>query len=428
MQLKWSDEDALRQLAEDVVATGSVRARQAPRGAQLVHELLVHQAELEMQNEALREAQVVVTESEHRYRDLFENAPIGYVILDGATRVLSANPRARELLGPDIVGTRFTSYLVPDEAIAFERYRREVLGGTERFAGDFTITDARGRRRELRLEGLRTGQGDEWRAALSDVTVQNAAFRKLSHAERLGALGEHASGIAHDLNNLLFSITGHTEVALRSLNEEHPAYSSLIQLRGVVERCATATNQLASFSRAETDVPSVVNLNDAIGGMEVILRSLLGNDIELEIDAAASDPCIRMDVSYVEQILLTVMRNSRHAMTGGGKFRVETANLALPHHPQQGGAGATRYVRWTMTDTGVGMTEETRRRAFDPFFTTKPAGSGTGLGLSLVKSVVERSGGSVLLESELGAGTSVVIHLPCASASTSISSRPAPPR
>jgi signal transduction histidine kinase len=350
------------------------------------------------------------------------------VVLDASSRIRSANPPARELLGAFVVGTRITQYLPEEEAISFELYRRQVLASSDRFAGEFTLVDAKGRRREIRLDGMRTtAEGTEWRAALIDMSVQNAAVRKLNHAERLEAVGQHASGIAHDLNNLLYSIAGYTEIALRFCTEGTPGHDPLVQLRAVLQHCTAATQQLTSFTRSDLDSPSIVNLNLVIEGMEIVLRSLLGDDVTLHFDLAAADPSVRMAEVQLEQILLSAVRNARHAMPSGGEFRVETDMVVMSATSQDGGQASARYVRWTMSDTGSGMSEDSRRRAFEPFFTTKPPGSGTGLGLSLVKAIVERAGGSALLESELGVGTSLVIHLPCASASTSLSSRPPPP-
>jgi PAS domain S-box-containing protein len=428
MNQKWANDDALRKMAEEAIASRAVANRALEGADRLLHELLVHQTELEMQNEALRDAQAELQESEQRYRDLFDDAPVGYLVLDASSKIRAANPQARELLGPDIIGTRFSQSLVPDEALAFERYRREVLGCADRFVGEFIVLDAKGRRREIRLDGVRTNEeGTEWRATLIDVTVQNGALRKLNHSERLAAVGQHASGIAHDLSNLLYSIAVHTDVALASLTAPDPARSALVQLRRVVERCASATAQLASYSRSEIEQAGIVDLNGAISNAEIVLKSMLGDDIELELELAAVDASVRMDVSDIEQILLSAVRNAKHAMPHGGTFRVETGSVVLKGVPEDARAISARYVRWTMTDTGVGMSEQTRRHAFEPFYTTKPAGSGTGLGLSLVNAVVERLGGAALLESELGRGTSLVLHLPCASASASISSRPAPP-
>jgi two-component system cell cycle sensor histidine kinase/response regulator CckA len=424
MRSKQFDEEGLREHAERLIAAGTV-ARPIPDGEDTLHELLVYQTELEMQNEALRDAQAELAESETRYRNLFDHAPVAYVVLDASSIILSANTEACELLGGTPAGRRLTQFLVADEAIAFERFRRDVLFRPERLSAEFTLIDARSHRREIRIDAIRTSdEGSEWRAALVDQSVQKVALRKLNHSERLGALGQHASSVLHDLNNLLFSMAGHVDIALHFLPGDHPANRALEQLRNVVGRCANTLEQLASFSRAEVAPAPIIDLNAVLAQAEVVSKSLLGPDIQFELRLTATDASVRMDAAHVEQVLLTAVRNARQAMPHGGMFRIETSNL-LGQRPADGRAALGRYLRWTMTDTGIGMTEGTRRRAFEAFFTTKPVGVGTGLGLSLVMAVVERAGGSALLESEVGRGTTLTVHLPCASAA-SLSSRPPP--
>jgi PAS domain S-box-containing protein len=415
MSMKWNDDVSLRRIAEEVV----VRARPTDGGVSrdaLLHEVRVHQAELEMQNEALRDAQNELAASNARFKDLFQHAPVGYIIADTTTRIRAANEHAGEVLGTSpefLIGERFSQYLVPEDAAGFEHYRREVMLSSARLTAEFTIKDARGRTRELRMDGLcQHPESGEWRLALMDVTTHNSLTRKLDHSERLGAMGRHASSIAHDLSNLLYSIRGYTEVALQRLKAGDPAYEPITRLEDVVGRCAAATEQLVTFSRAESSEPSVLDLNACITGMESVIRALLGEEIALDLRLNASDAAVRIESAHLEQILLNAVRNARHAMPRGGTFFIETASVELSGPLLAHGAASARCVRWSMSDTGSGMDESTRRRAFEAFYTTKPPGVGTGLGLSMVKATVERAGGFAALESEIGRGTSLVIHLP----------------
>src|SRR5262249_26997820 len=151
---------------------------------------------------------------------------------------------------------------------------------------------------------------------------------------------------------------------LRFLTPQDAAYAPMIRLREVVRRCADATDRLATFTRAETTQPGLLDLNAAIASMEAELRSLVGDDIELELRLDASDCIVRMDAAQVEQILLSAVRNARQAMPHGGAFAIETAM-----REGADGSGPSRRIRWSMSDTGIGMTEAIRVRAFEPFFT-----------------------------------------------------------
>lgn len=413
MQFKWHDPASLRQLAEEAIVGVSLR-HPTERRERLLYDLLVHKTELEMQNEALSEAQVELQGVHERYKALFEKAPIAYVALDSACRITAANAKAGRLLGkaPNaLVGGRFNTFLLPEEAIPFERYRREVRRAPACLTAEFTMVVAGGEQREIRVESM-GGPNPEWCVALTDVTEHNALLRKLDHAGRLEAVQHRTSTIAHSLHNLLFGILGHAEVALHFVEPDAPAYAPLLHLREVVKRCAATTEQLTAFSRAESERPVIVDLHAAVSEMTSILPALLGEDIELELRLEAPDATVRMSPAHIEQIVLTAARNARQAMPHGGSFRIETANVELAGNADTRGVVGTRFLRWTLSDTGIGMTDSTRSRAFEPFFTTKPPGVGTGLGLSTVKAAVERSGGLVDLESELGRGTELVIHLP----------------
>jgi PAS domain S-box-containing protein len=431
MELKWRNDTELADLAEQVVRRKSSFVDVTETRDSLVHELAVHQVELRMQNEALIEAQMELRQQRERYKDLFDNAPIGYVVLEPTAVISAANARAAAIFGEsvrDIIGTRLTRFLVTSEAIHFERYRREVADSSAPLVTEFTTVSADGRQREVRMESLNADPvTGEWRMILTDVTAHNEMRRKLDHDKRLFAVQRHASTVAHDLNNLLYSVLGHADVALHFLEPTAAAYTPLLRLRDVVNRCAAATERLSTFSRAEEAPQPIVDLHTVTTNLAGALESLLGPDVQLEVEMNAADAAVRLDPSHVEQIILTSARNSRDAMPYGGTYRIETTNVELDAALKRRGMGANRYVRWSMSDTGVGMSESTRNRAFEPFFTTKPPGAGTGLGLAMVKAAIERSGGLVALESALGRGTRLIIYLPRVTGTTSSSRPPSPP-
>ncbi|HEX4340050.1 MAG TPA: ATP-binding protein [Polyangiaceae bacterium] len=415
--MKWTTEDSLRAAAEQTLRL----AERAPDDGQsrdaLLYELSVHQAELEMQNEALRDAQLDLASSELRYRELFDNAPVGYLVVGSGGRIELANHAAAEALGKpvaSVVGSLLASHVLPEEAIGFERYRRAIQRSPARLTAEFRVKSVQGRHREVRMEGLRSLEDDgRWRVAMSDVTAYNEILRRNVQADRLQAIGRQTGNVAHDLNHLLVSILEYADLALGALNPRHVAFDPLLRLREMGNRCAVATAQLASFSRADPAEPPIVSLNVVLQRLEPVLRSALGTDVALVYSITATDPDVRLHPAQIEQVALNALRNAQQAMPAGGTFRVETSTVEI--EPTNDREAALRYVRWKLTDTGTGMSEEIRRNAFEPFFTTRAAGAGAGLGLSLIRAIVERAGGSVRVESEVGAGTSVVVHLPCAS-------------
>jgi PAS domain S-box-containing protein len=347
MHLKWTDEASLRRLAEEGVTGDAMERNARARAEPQLYDLLVHKAELEMQNEALRDAQAELACAHERYKILFENAPMAYIVLDASCRMTAVNGRAAELFGAtpgDLVGVRVTRFLIPEAAISFERYRRAVMESFAALRAEFKMV-AGGEQREVRLESFsRNRDGKEWYVALTDVT-------------------------------------------------EH---------KGTVPR----------LDRPEVERPPILDLNTVLAELRGLLPALMGDDIMVDVHLGALDGDVRLSRMHVEQILLTAARNARHAMPHGGSFRIETANTESAGGEGTAGDAITRFVRWTLSDTGVGMTDTARGRAFEPFFTTEQLALGSDLGLLMVKAAVERSGGFVRLESELGRGSMLVIHLP----------------
>jgi PAS domain S-box-containing protein len=220
--------------------------------------------------------------------------------------------------------------------------------------------------------------------------------RQLQHAQKLEALGRLAGGVAHDFNNLLMAVGGYGEVLLRhSDGRVREIAEGLIGLR---QRAAGLTGHLLAFARKGMTQPRSMDLTRAVTEMPRLLRQLIGSRVVLEIDAP--DPVfIHADPAQIEQVLLNLALNARDAMPDGGLLRMSCRR-----------AGSRVLLR--VTDTGHGMDDATRLSAFDPFFTTKPRSQGTGLGLALVQGIMEASGGTILLESAPGKGTSFTLGWP----------------
>lgn len=237
-------------------------------------------------------------------------------------------------------------------------------------------------------------------------------------SQKMEAVGRLAGGVAHDFNNLLTVITGYSDLLLSGFDLTPSQRSALEQIRRSAERGGALTNQLLSFSRRQPMETRAVRLNQLVMQMEKMLRRLIGEDIELVVIPAAGTDAVEADPGRLEQVIMNLAVNARDAMPNGGKLTIETATVTLDESfsARQLGVAPGRFAQIAISDTGVGMDEETQSHLFEPFFTTKKAGRGTGLGLATAYGIVRQSGGAIRFESEVGKGTRVNVYLPVAGA------------
>jgi two-component system sensor histidine kinase EvgS len=222
-----------------------------------------------------------------------------------------------------------------------------------------------------------------------------------------------AGGVAHDFNNMLGVILGHTELMLTEINSEDPNYESLEEILKAAQRSADLTRQLLAFARKQTIEPKVLDLNHTVDGMLKMLKRLIGEDIEL-IWRPEADICpVKMDPAQLDQILANLCVNARDAIPDVGRVTIETANIILDqaYCADHLGFKPGRYVMLAVSDNGCGMDKEIADKIFEPFFTTKASGKGSGLGLSTVYGIVKQNGGFINVYSEPGYGTSFKIFI-----------------
>ncbi len=246
----------------------------------------------------------------------------------------------------------------------------------------------------------------------------------LRQAQKMDAVGKLAGGIAHDFNNLLMVIRGDSDLMLRRLPPIHPLRKNAEGIREAADQAATLTRQLLAFSRKQVLAPKVLELNSIVAGMQTMLQRLIGETINLVVVPEPTLNRVKADPGQIEQVIMNLAVNARDAMPDGGRLMIRTANVEaseVPPPPGGGAAASGPHVMLEVSDTGTGMDANTQAHLFEPFFTTKEQGKGTGLGLSTVYGVVEQSGGSIAVDTELGRGTTFRIYLPRVEA-------PAPPR
>jgi len=263
-------------------------------------------------------------------------------------------------------------------------------------------------------------------AVKRDVTRERELEEQYRQAQKLQAIGQLTAGIAHDFNNLLTAINGFAELAQDELVADHPLQNSLGRILDAGERATKLISQLMTFSRKRAMESRVLNLNTVVLEMDKILQRIIGEHIILKTILAVDLGLVKVDPAQFEQVIVNLAVNARDAMPRGGHLTVETANVALDqdhaaNHPE---VVPGEYVLLTVSDSGIGMSEEIKSRIFEPFFTTKKTGEGTGLGLATVFGIVKQSGGHIAVDSEPGLGTTFKIYLPIVDAAAA--SRTAP--
>ena len=254
-----------------------------------------------------------------------------------------------------------------------------------------------------------------------DITgVKKAAAEKeklqtqLLQAQKMEAVGHLAGGVAHDFNNMLSVVIGHTEMALQDANLSPDLQSRLNTIHQTGLRSADLVRQLLAFARKQTTNPTVLDINDTIGGMLAMLRRLIGEDICLAWVPGQNPGKIKIDRTQMDQILANLVVNARDAIAGVGKITIETAAVVIDaaYCATYAYAKPGAYVMLAVSDNGCGMGQETLAQVFEPFFTTKTAEHGTGLGLSTVYGIVKQNEGFINVYSEPGHGTTFRIYLP----------------
>ncbi|MGB8731622.1 MAG: PAS domain S-box protein, partial [Candidatus Sulfotelmatobacter sp.] len=367
-----------------------------------------------------KRAEQALRQSEEKYRELFENSTYGIFRsqLDGA--LLDVNPALVAMLGyrskEELLTRNLSRDLYDDPAD-----RRSILdsyGPSGRVSGcEVNWKRKDGKIIVVRISGgafrRQDGSFSHFEVIVEDITGRRSLEAQFRQAQKMEAVGLLAGGISHDYNNLLGVILGNADLLLETTPtgaQQH--YTE--QIKKATRRAAQLTRQLLAFSRKQVLYPVILDLNAVVRDVGKILQRLIGEDVQIVTDLETSLDSTRADRGQIEQILMNLATNARDAMPNGGKFTIRTANAELGPddvalHPY---AKLGRYVRLSVNDTGVGMTDAILYRVFEPFFTTKAEGRGTGLGLATVYGIVKQSTGYIWVSSAPGAGTTFDIYLP----------------
>ena len=400
-----------------VVQTYSKNIRYVERDKELltfVARQVASAVEIKRNEQALRR-------SEARYRSLVQSSVYGIYRSSLEGRFLDMNPALIHMLGYG--SAEEVLLLDPERDVFAQAEEHERLIEEFRRTGRLDGFEVKWKRRDggtimVRISGRAVSSADEpadvLEAIAEDVTDRRALEDQFRQAQKMEAVGRLAGGVAHDFNNLLMVISGYAEVILGQIDPANSLHEKGRAIQLAADRATTLTRQLLAFSRKQLLELKVVDVNAIVEDMERLLRPLIGENIELVTILSSEAAHTRADAGQLEQVIMNLVVNAKDAMPAGGRLTLRTENIVVDENHRRGQhfIRLGPYVTLQVSDTGMGMDRETQSRIFEPFFTTKEKGKGTGLGLSTVYGIVKQSGGYVMVQSELGRGTTFQIYLP----------------
>ncbi|MBC7962719.1 MAG: PAS domain S-box protein [Steroidobacteraceae bacterium] len=386
-------------------------------------------------DEALRQ-------SENFLKNIVDNIPAMVFAKDAAElRYVAINKAGEQLLGysrDELLGRGDHDLFPEEQAEFFSSKDREVLARRDLLEiPEETIKTRSGEDRILRTRKIplfdSKGNARYLLGIAEDITDRKQLEEQLLQSQKMEAVGQLAGGVAHDFNNILMVIMGYGGMLKTDLGPDSPHKDKLEQIIDAAERAAQLTCSLLAFSRKQVMKPRAADLKNIVEQVQRFLVRIIGEDIQLRSILAADNLPVVVDSGQIEQVLINLATNARDAMPKGGLLTIGTGLLDIDAaFVQANGYGEPgRYALISVSDSGIGMDEKTRKRIFEPFFTTKEVGKGTGLGMSIVYGIVKQHHGFINVYSEPQIGTTFRIYIPLIARELAECERiitPAPPK
>ena len=378
--------------------------------------LVINRAPGDIKGEDLRAAEV-------RFARIFNSTPVAIAAVDAAGAVLRPNAAfarlAQAASKSDAKGRLSIFDLVAqrDRAALSASMEAAAKGEGEIAPLDVSL-DGAGAPRSARLfvsaADPRSDEGASATLFALDTTEQRTLQENLVQSQKMQAIGQLAGGVAHDFNNVLTAIIGYSDLLLANHRPTDPSFQDIMQIKQNANRAAGLVRQLLAFSRRQTLRPQTLQLNDVLSELQMLLRRLVGETIQLDVVYGRDLWQVKADLNQFEQVIVNLVVNARDAIGDGGKITLRTRNFPGPEcgDLKEVDVAVADYVLVEVEDTGHGIPPEVRAKIFEPFFTTKDVGKGTGLGLSMVYGIIKQTGGYVFCDSEPGAGATFRILLP----------------
>jgi len=369
-----------------------------------------------------RRIKETLRKTEQRLGIIFSDSPLGIALIDLEGHPVLTNAALQKILGytgEELGRMSFTDFTHPDDyAKDFELYRQLTRGVRQSYQIEKRFIHKDGNLVSTRLS---VSAAREAAAPISfaiamveDITERRHLETQFIEAQKMEVVGQLASGVAHDFNNILAVIIGYSDLLATGLAPENPLKKFAEEIRSASERAARLTQQLLVFSRKQTVQMVVLDLNVVVQDTDKILRRLIDEHIEITVIPEKNLGHIKADSGYLGQVLMNLVINGRDAMPNGGRITISTSNVTFDENQARMHKNARpgKYVMLSVKDTGTGMTDEVKRHLFEAFFTTKPLGKGTGLGLTTCQVIVEQCLGHIGFSSEIGKGTTFRAYFP----------------
>jgi len=390
----------------------------APQSAadtrRLLHELQVHQVELEMQNEELQQVRSEIETVLEQYSDLYEFAPIGYLTLGRDGTIREANLMAASLLGiprAELVKKPLRNFMAPAGRPPLDDFLQQVFARGERKECDGELLVHGKAPVQVRMRANLFDSGQTCRLTVSDITLHRQAEEDRLVVEKLESTGILAGGIAHDFNNLLTAVLLNLDLARMLPSSGEKLDSLLAGARLAVLRAHDLTQQLITFAEGGAPVRTPTHLP---GIIQESTRLALGDSgLACEFSVADDLWLAEVDHEQIGQVVRNLVLNAREAMPGGGAISIRLDNVVLePPKPPPLPPG--RYIRASITDQGGGIPRTILPKIFDPYFSMKQRGSqkGMGLGLTICRAIIQKHGGAIIVFSTAETGTTFHFYLP----------------
>ena len=378
--------------------------------------LVINRAPGDIKGEDLRAAEV-------RFARIFNSTPVAIAAVDSAGAVLRPNAAFARLAQAASKSDAAKGRLSIVDLVA-ERDRATLsasIDAASQGKGEIAPLDVSlgaGAPRSARLfvsaADPRSDEGASATLFALDTTEQRTLQENLVQSQKMQAIGQLAGGVAHDFNNVLTAIIGYSDLLLANHRPTDPSFQDIMQIKQNANRAAGLVRQLLAFSRRQTLRPQTLQLNDVLSELQMLLRRLVGETIQLDVVYGRDLWQVKADLNQFEQVIVNLVVNARDAMHDGGKITLRTRNFPAAEcgSLKEVDVATADYVLVEVEDTGHGIPPEVRAKIFEPFFTTKDVGKGTGLGLSMVYGIIKQTGGYVFCDSEPGAGATFRILLP----------------